>query len=101
MPKLCENCGEREGVDNWVGTASEMEIATGRVKPVKWCRICVLEAQIEHAKEGASHLPSWRAQLRVERGEVATMAEALALEPDPLSVYPDEAKTTVKNKEEG
>jgi hypothetical protein len=37
----------------------------------KWCLICVLEAQIAHAKERAAALPGLEAQLEEERAKDA------------------------------
>jgi hypothetical protein len=38
---------------------------------VKWCMLCVLEAQVTHASERAEALPSLAAELAAERKRVA------------------------------
>ena len=55
MAEMCQNCGAREATENWVcegGTLAYMHGAYWR-----WCRLCVLRAQLAHAEVMAESIP--------------------------------------------
>lgn len=58
---LCENCNQREGTEKWVGDMGFLAITHGMYS--MWCKLCVVSAQLEHAKEAASKIPELEKQL--------------------------------------
>jgi len=51
----CESCGARPATSWWSGESSFTEINHGA--PVyKWCELCCIEAQLEHAKKAAGRV---------------------------------------------
>ena len=57
----CQNCHERQASVNWVGEGGALAAVHGMV--ARWCKVCVLEKQIEHAEKMEAMLPSLRSQL--------------------------------------
>lgn len=58
---LCDNCGKRPGTEPWVGDGGLLAMTHGWTK--MWCKPCVLEAQIGHARERADVIPELEAEL--------------------------------------
>jgi len=58
----CTKCLARPGTHNWVGQGDALSYIHGLYE--KWCEICVLEAQIKHAKERAAELPAMEEKLK-------------------------------------
>jgi hypothetical protein len=61
MTIICDNCGEREGTQKWVGDGGAIALVHGSYS--MWCKVCVLKEQIKHAEEWAAALPEMRARL--------------------------------------
>lgn len=59
--RLCANCKKRPGTETW-GDA----LAVTHGWAAKWCVMCVLEAQLEHARERAAAIPELERRLAVE-----------------------------------
>lgn len=62
----CQNCKKRPGTETWVGDAGAIAIAYSWMQQ-QWCKICVLEAQIKHAKERALEIPKLEKELEKVR----------------------------------
>lgn len=52
---MCAKCGSRKGTVDWVGGMGIMGLTHGMSVP--WCLICVTEAQLEYAQQGAAAIP--------------------------------------------
>jgi hypothetical protein len=52
----CPNCGKREATEIWNKNGSDLEVAHGMYQ--QWCEICVLEAQLDHAKKIRDGIPA-------------------------------------------
>jgi hypothetical protein len=60
---LCGNCKTRPGTKWWSGEQlSALEFAHG-CRPVAWCEMCVVTAQIEFVEKQAARLPGLRERL--------------------------------------
>jgi hypothetical protein len=57
----CANCNKREGTETWVGDGGVMGYVHGNYQ--MWCKVCVLEAQIEHCREAAERLADLEQEL--------------------------------------
>lgn len=57
----CENCGEREATERWVGSGGTLALTHGMSE--QWCEVCVLEKQLEHARERAEEIPKLEEKL--------------------------------------
>jgi hypothetical protein len=62
---VCANCNKRSGTVNWAGEGGALAAVHGLT--VKWCKACVLEAQIDYAEKAAERLPRLRAELQKAR----------------------------------
>jgi len=64
-PKLpeqpCANCNKRVGTQLWLGVGGALAYTHGM--HTYWCKICVLETQLEHARERAALIPELEAEL--------------------------------------
>lgn len=58
----CQNCKEREGTEIW----SEGSIAYVHGMYQRWCKVCVLSAQLEHAEKAVARIPELKKQLALE-----------------------------------
>lgn len=58
-PTTCQKCGKRPGTERFA--TDQTAFTHGWVQ--MWCVICVLEAQIKHAKERARKLPAMERKL--------------------------------------
>jgi hypothetical protein len=83
---VCAHCDERPGTELW-GDALALTHGGGQ----SWCKVCVLEEQVKHARERAAALPGLEDELREARGDLPTMA----LRPDHR--FPDEMDDIVVN----
>jgi hypothetical protein len=62
VPKVkCAKCGKREGTTGWVGTSGILAWTHGMYE--RWCEICILEAQLEYARERATKIPEMEKRL--------------------------------------
>jgi hypothetical protein len=61
---LCANCREREGTELWVGDGGALALVHGM--SVRWCRRCVITAQLAHARAMAAQVPSLERELEQE-----------------------------------
>lgn len=62
----CYNCGKRPGVINWVGNGGVLAIVHDHVQ--KWCEICALTVQLEHARNLAAAIPDLEKKLEEAKG---------------------------------
>lgn len=62
--KLCANCQERPGTEIWVSEGGVLAFVHGMSQ--KWCKPCVLRAQLEYAREAAGRIPQLELELRQE-----------------------------------
>jgi len=53
--ELCQNCHKREATVDWVGEGGVLDWTHGLYK--KWCKVCVLEAQLKYARKIARNIP--------------------------------------------
>lgn len=67
---MCQRCTKREATEVW--TEGAWAYVHGAY--LRWCRRCVLEKQVEHARKIVADLPQMEAELAALDGE-ATMAE--------------------------
>jgi hypothetical protein len=58
--KPCENCGSRLGTEIW-SPGGTIAYVHGMFS--LWCTVCVLEAQLKHAREQAALIPDLQAKL--------------------------------------
>lgn len=58
---ICQNCNKRKGTETWVGEGSMLNFTHGYYQ--MWCKICCLEAQLEHAKKLADTIPKLTEEL--------------------------------------
>lgn len=58
---ICQNCGQREGTENWVGEGGTMAFIHGMHQC--WCKICCCEAQLEYARKLAATIPELEVKL--------------------------------------
>lgn len=63
---LCAKCQHRPGTEIWVGEGGTLAYVHGMYS--RWCRRCVIEAQLEHAKTIAATIPALIRQLIDEVG---------------------------------
>jgi hypothetical protein len=69
--ELCQNCQEREATENWTGEGGTLAYVHGMYD--RWCRVCVLRAQIAHIREANTRLPELEAELANLLGEVGVL----------------------------
>lgn len=58
----CQNCNEREATEDWVGEGSMMDHIHGFSQ--RWCKLCCLRAQLEHAKKRAAAIPELEQEIK-------------------------------------
>lgn len=58
---ICRNCHKRPAIHNWVGDGGVLAHIHGLT--TRYCDVCALEAQVEHAMQSAERLPDLRARL--------------------------------------
>lgn len=56
----CQKCGEREATQIWCDSGV---FGWAHGMGQNWCEICVLETQLEHAKERAAAIPEMEKKL--------------------------------------
>jgi hypothetical protein len=56
----CQSCQTREGTETWV---EEGVLGFVHGFSARWCKVCVLTAQIEHATKLAAKLPELQRRL--------------------------------------
>lgn len=61
----CRKCNERPATEMW----SEGALAAMHGAYAFWCKVCVLTAQLEHARERAAAIPELEQQLAELRGK--------------------------------
>ncbi len=72
----CVQCQQRRATGLWVGEGGSLGLVHGQYQ--SWCTPCILQAQLEHAKERSEAIPG------LERELVAALeAEAEQLRNDP------------------
>lgn len=57
----CQKCGQREGTETW---APSGVIGWVHGAYSTWCKRCVVEAQLEHARTAAANIPLLEQLLR-------------------------------------
>ena len=63
---LCQNCGQRPGTEAW---CAEGVIAAVHGLTSLWCKVCVLQAQLQHAREMVARIPELEAALKQAEGQ--------------------------------
>ena len=58
----CQHCHAREATDNYVGEGGVLAFTHGMYQ--RWCRICVLEVQLEYAEKIAKNIPKLKKELQ-------------------------------------
>ena len=58
---MCQNCGEREGTNDWVGEGGMLAWSHGWSQ--KWCDLCCVREQLAHAKKLAERIPELEEKL--------------------------------------
>ena len=60
MAQTCDNCHKRQATEIWApgGTLAYIHGIYSR-----WCRYCVCEAQLNHARERAAEIPALEREL--------------------------------------
>ena len=58
---LCQNCKKRPGAEKYVGEGGTLAYSRGWFQ--NWCKLCVLEAQLIHARERSDAIPSIIAEI--------------------------------------
>jgi hypothetical protein len=58
----CQNCGIREGTENWVGQGSVLDYAHGNYQ--MWCKLCVAKAQLKNAEKVVKTIPKLKARVK-------------------------------------
>lgn len=64
-PKIgdpCQNCGKRPSTKQWIGDGGALAMTHGFYK--LWCDVCVLTAQLKHARAQAKKIPDLERLLR-------------------------------------
>jgi hypothetical protein len=61
MGGLCANCGKRPATIDWVGNGGALAISHGVYE--RWCEVCALTAQLEHAQKMAGRIPDLERRL--------------------------------------
>lgn len=61
-PKLCANCGEREGTIQWLGQGGMLALTHGFYS--MWCEVCATRAQLVYAEERAAAIPELQRKLQ-------------------------------------
>ena len=57
----CANCGQRPATQFWVGEGGMLAYTHGHYQ--SWCEPCVLQAQLDYARERAEAIPDLERQL--------------------------------------
>lgn len=55
MDDVCQNCHERIATVDWAGDGGVMSYVHGQYQ--RWCKLCALKAQLDHARERAAAIP--------------------------------------------
>ena len=67
----CENCGEREATEKWLGHGSTMDLIHGNYS--NYCKVCCLKYQIKYNERQFRELPlkidAWKVELQSLEGE--------------------------------
>lgn len=59
--RLCSKCGQRPATARWVGEGGGWALSHGAY--TWWCDVCVIEAQLEHARGRAAAIPELERRL--------------------------------------
>ncbi len=70
----CENCNDHQAVGWWTGDGGVLAISRFYMQ-FAWCKCCMLNAQVEHARERAAGLASLEQKLAEAKCR-ATLKEA-------------------------
>lgn len=57
----CQHCNERPATQTWVGEGGAFAYVHGAYQ--FWCKVCVLTAQLEHARKMAESIPAIEQEL--------------------------------------
>ena len=71
LPKpsgTCSNCHERPATEFWVGEGGSLAYVHGQYE--SWCKPCVLQAQLDYAKERAGAIPDLERKLTIAHDEM-------------------------------
>ncbi len=66
---MCANCKQRPGTKKWVGEGGALALSHGFY--AMWCEVCVLTAQLEHARSRVAEIPKMEARLAELLSEVS------------------------------
>lgn len=58
----CQNCKQRPATENWTGGGGVMAFVHGIYQ--RWCEVCCVTAQLEHAQAQAAQVPELEARLQ-------------------------------------
>ena len=61
MNGMCRKCGERKAVLDWVNEGGALAFVHGL--SMRWCELCAVTAQLEHARKMAANIPTLEAKL--------------------------------------
>lgn len=64
---ICQHCGKREATTIWVAEGGVLAWTHGGGQD--WCQVCVIEAQLEHARKMASKIPELEKELEELKGK--------------------------------
>ncbi len=67
MLRMCPHCGKRPGTHDFAQDVTAFAHGWSE----KWCEICVLEVQIEYARQAAGRLSDLESRLRLLRQQEA------------------------------
>jgi hypothetical protein len=59
---ICAKCGKREGTETWTGGGGTNGYIHGCY--AKYCRVCVLQEQLEYAKKAVERIPEIEKELK-------------------------------------
>lgn len=59
---MCSKCGTRKAVLDWVNDGGALAYVHGL--SMRWCELCAVETQLEHARKQAARIPELEAALK-------------------------------------
>jgi hypothetical protein len=58
---MCQNCKQNPATTNWTGEGGVIAFVHGAYQ--RWCDVCCVTAQLEHARAMAAQIPDLEAKL--------------------------------------
>lgn len=59
--KQCQKCGQRQATQVWIGEGGTLAFVHGQYQ--LWCDLCVVQVQLEYARESAKRIPELEKKL--------------------------------------